>query len=476
MNRPNILLMMADDMNYNSVGCFGCPVDDITPNFDRLASEGVIFDNAHVTIAVCQPSRECLLTGVYPHRNGAPGFMPIADEIPTLTDLLREEGYYNGIIGKVEHCVPEERFAWDYVCHTINHENMQGRSPEVYGRRAKEFFNKVKEADKPFFLMANSHDPHRPFAGSDDEVNRFFGYHTYASRVYTPEEAWVPGFLPDLPEVRKELAQYYTSVHRCDESIGAVLKALDEAGFADNTLVIYMSDNGMAFPFSKANCYLNSTKTPFIARWPGHIRPGTRNSKDFISGVDFAPTVLEALGLTGRMNCDGMSYLPLLEGGEQPERDNGVYTQFNLTSAFNAFPMRCYQTEKYGYIFNDWSDGVKEYKNESQTGLTYNAMVKAAEGDESVAKRVDMFLHRVPEEFYDFANDPDGLNNLIDAPEYQDIIKEYKAKLHEYMVRYEDPVLEQYNTEAYKARVDSFRSEAMERFRKRRMAMQGAGK
>lgn len=468
MNRPNVLLILADDMNYNSVGCFGCPVDDITPNLDRLASEGIAFDNAHVTIAVCQPSRECLLTGLYPHRNGAPGFMPISDEVHTLTEILHNDGYYNGIIGKVEHSQPLHKYLWDSVVDAFTAENCYGRSPYLYGKYAKEFFEKSKEEGKPFFLMANSHDPHRPFAGSEDEKTRFFGFNTYASRVYTPEEAWVPGFLPDLPNVRKELAQYYSSVHRCDESVGEVLNALDDSGLRDNTIVIYMSDNGMAFPFAKANCYLNSTKTPFIARWPGHIIPGSHNTENYITGVDFTPTILEAVGLSGSMEVDGTSYLGLLEGRPQPEREDIVYTQFNLTSAFNSYPMRCLQTQQFGYIYNTWSNGETTYKNESQTGLTYKAMQQAAdEGVTDIASRIELFLHRVPEEFYDFNRDPDGLENLIDDPEYQEKIQWFRDKLHELMVKYEDPVLPEYLTEAYTSRIDSFKAEALERFKKR---------
>lgn len=453
MNKPNVLMLVADDLNYNSVGCFGCPVDDITPNLNKLAAEGICIDNAHVTIAVCQPSRESLLTGLYPHRNGAPGFMPIADNIPTLTQTLKDNGYFNGIIGKLKHTEPIERFAWDYASKMMEASSNYGRSPELYGTRSKEFFEMAKESGKPFFLMANTHDPHRPFAGSDDEITKFYGYHIYADRFYKPEEAWVPGFLPDLPEIRKELAQYYSSVHRGDKSIGMVLKSLEDTGLTDNTLIIFMSDNGMAFPFAKANCYLNSTKTPFIAKWQNHIKPGSRNNSAMINGVDFTPTILEACGLSDKMQCDGKSYLSILEGKEQSKEENFVYTEFNLTSAFNSFPMRCLQNKRYGYIFNTWSNGTAIYKNESQTGLTFKAMTKASETDQELANRVKFFQYRVPEEFYDFENDPDAIHNLINEPSYQNIIEEFKTKLNEYMNKFEDPLLEKYHSEAYENRI-----------------------
>ena len=437
--KTNVLLLLADDMNYNTIGCYGCPVDDISPNLDSLAEQGMRFDNAHVSIAVCMPSRQCLLTGLYPTHNGAPGFVPIREDVTTLPEVLRENGYYNGIIGKVEHCKPTHKFAWDYYKDTFNAENCFGRSPYIYGRDAAEFFDSAKKEGKPFFLMANSHDPHRPFAGSQDELTRFFGFNTYASRVYTEEEAWVPGFLPDLPEVRRELAQYYSSCHRCDESMGQVLQALEDSGMADDTLVIFMSDNGMAFPFAKANCYLNSTRTPMIARWPGHIPENVWNHKDYIGGVDYMSTILDALGIEGPAS-DGRSYLPLLEGKEQEGWDV-VYTQFNETFAKNAYPMRCVQSHQFGYIFNAWSDGGEtRYKNESMTGLTYSAMCAESDESEEMAQRIRFFHERCPEEFYDFRKDPDALHNLIEEPEYQTQIQKFREMLACHMQQEQDPL------------------------------------
>jgi len=438
----NFLFITADDLNYNSVGCFGNPTDAITPNLDRLASEGICFDNAHVTIAVCQPSRQSLMTGLYPHHNGALGFDPIRDDVPTLTQILRESGYFTGIIGKVEHLQPAAKFCWDFCDDVYNPQNLHGRSPYIYYRDSLQFFDQVKKSGKPFFFMANSHDPHRPFAGSEDELTRFYGYNTYASRYYDPAEINIPGFLPDLPGVRKELAQYYSSVHRCDETVGAILRALDEAGMVQDTLIIFLSDNGMAFPFAKANCYLNSTKTPFIARWPGSIKAGTRNREDYIAGIDFTPTILEASGLANSMKCDGRSYASLLKGETQKNRDT-VFTQFNTTSAKNSYPMRCVQSRQFGYIFNAWSDGETLYKSESKTGLTYKAMKDAA-SDPHIAARVKFYDYRCGEEFYDFSNDPDALNNLINNRAYADQISAYRHLLRRYLLDSGDPQLESF--------------------------------
>src|SRR5512137_1162989 len=166
----NVLFITADDMNYNTLGVTGCLTPGITPNLDRLASQGVRFVNAHVTVAVCQPSRECLMTGRYPHRNGATGFYPVRPEVPTLIESLKAAGYQLGIMAKIPHLKPDAKFPWDYRYDAG--ELGQGRDPALYYRYSKEFFAAAKQSGKPFFLMANSQDPHRPWAGSDAEKNR----------------------------------------------------------------------------------------------------------------------------------------------------------------------------------------------------------------------------------------------------------------------------------------------------------------
>jgi len=139
--RPNILLITADDMNCDSPGCFGGQTPDITPNIDHLASEGVRFTHAHVTIAVCQPSRSVLMTGRYPHRNGAEGFQPINTSVTTLQEELHKSGYLNGILGKVKHLAPIEKFKWD-MARDIG-ELGQGRDPKLYYKYARDFFQQA---------------------------------------------------------------------------------------------------------------------------------------------------------------------------------------------------------------------------------------------------------------------------------------------------------------------------------------------
>jgi len=461
--RLNVLFITADDMNYNTPGFTGCLTPGITPNLDRLASEGMRFVHAHVTVAVCQPSRECLMTGRYPHRNGATGFYPVRPEVPTLMESLKAAGYQLGIMAKISHLAPDTKFPWDYKYDA--RELGQGRDPTLYYRSAKEFFAQARKSGQLFFLMANSQDPHRPWAGSEGDRNREVGQkgkpkkakgapaaareddsatgevkYPPPARIYKREEVAVPGFLPDLPNVRKEMAQYYSSVHRCDETVGEVLRALKESGFEDSTLVMFLSDNGISMPFGKSNCYLTSTRTPWLVRWPGNVKPGVVDTEHFISGIDFMPTILEAIGLPTPAGMDGRSFLPLLAGKEQSGRER-VFTCYNDTSGRRSYLMRCVQTTQFGYIYNAWSDGTTRYQAEPMGGLTFKAMQQTAPQQTAVAERVEMLVHRVPEEFYDFLTDPNALHNLIGDPKFKDQIAQARGDLLRWMERTEDPLL-----------------------------------
>jgi N-sulfoglucosamine sulfohydrolase len=439
---PNFILITADDLNYDSVGCYGCEIPDITPNIDNLAARGMRFTNAHVNIAVCQPSRQSIMTGRYPHRNGAEGFEPIDEEVPTLQENLHNAGYLNGILGKEIHLKPTRKFCWDFFVTEGQLASGAGigRSPERYYEYSRAFFEMAKDLGQPFFLMANSHDPHRPFAGSAGEAKAWGHDLPTFTRQFRPDQVPVPEFLPDLPDVRKELAEYFTSVYRCDQSVGAVIRALEESGVAENTMVMFISDNGLSMPFAKANCYLASTKTPWIVTWPGKVRPGAVDSDHILSGIDYMATVLDAAGIGAADGMDGFSFLPLLEGKKQEGREY-VFTEFHRTSAGREYPMRAVQSERFGYIFNSWAGKTDPMRMDSTGGLTFRAMQEAASTDPEIAARVRFFEYRVPEEFYDLENDPGALNNLIDEPDFRYEADAMRQLLKNRMRRTNDPLL-----------------------------------
>ena len=264
----NILFITADDMNHDSAGCYGCPIKDLTPNLDRLASEGLRFHYAYSTVAVCQPVREIMHTGLYPHRNGAMGFFPLKPEVRTLNQQLHDAGYLISMLGKNPHYQPAENFCVDYA------ETQISRQPAQLAAATKKFLARARAEKRPFFHHVNCTDPHRPFIGAGGPDDLAHG--DPPSRWIKPEEvAAVPGFLEDLPLVRREVSQYYTNVRRLDDCVGAVLKALQEEGADESTLVVfYGGDHGMSFPFGKSNDYENSSRGALIIRWPGVIKPG----------------------------------------------------------------------------------------------------------------------------------------------------------------------------------------------------------
>ncbi len=431
----NVLLFTADDLNWDSLGCYGCSLPNISPHLDTFASQGLRFHRAHVNVAICQPSRGVLATGRYSHRSGITGFNQTRLPIPTVMESLREHGYLTGILGKVGHSTPKANYRWDFA-----HDQPdlgQGRDPQKYYQYSQEFLNRCRQEGKPFYLMVNSHDPHRPFYDPDkppygkDEV--------VPTQLYQAMQAVVPGFLPDLDGVREELSHYFNSVKRLDDTFGAVMKALAESGFEQDTLVMFLSDNGMAFPFAKCNCYLNSTKTPWLVRWPGVVRPGAVDDRHFISGIDFFPTVMEAAGFPLPEGLDGTSFLPLLKGDTQANRE-WVYTQIDRKAGGAFVPMRCVQDGKFGYIFNPWSDGQRIYRNNNE-GQTMRAMVQEGRTNEAVQRRVNLFRQRELEEFFDLENDPGALNNLAADPAYAEQIARFRARMAEWMKRTGDPTL-----------------------------------
>lgn len=457
--QPNILLLTADDLAFESVGVFGCKIPGITPNIDRLAQQGMLFRHAHVNTAVCQPCRQSWMTGRFPHNNGAEGFEPIDLDVPTLPEQLKGHGYVNGILGKEIHHQPVDRFFWDFIPFKNEQDrvwrNGHSRDPELFHRYSAKFFELAKAQEKPFFLVANSHDPHRPFIGSEIDARAWGDNRPPVSREFDPDDIEMLGYLPDIATVRKEVAQYYGNVYRCDQNLGGVLRALKESGLEEDTIVIFLSDHGAAFPFAKAQCYFNSTKTPLIVKWPGKIQPGAIDSTNFVTGVDLMPTMMDVAGLSPISGLDGVSFLPLLLGKNQPGRDYAFATFYQIF-ARKRYPMRCIQDSEFGYIYNFWAEHGTAMTGDSTGGLTWKAMLEAAKTDPEIAKRVELYQFRVPEEFYDLREDPDGLHNLAGDPEYADELARFRKKMLEKMIQYDDPAQQAYRDRGQPGVLEAF--------------------
>lgn len=448
----NILLITADDMDGRTPGAFG-GLSAATPHLDALAASGVCFTRAHVAIAVCQPSRSAIMTGILPHRNGAEGFGPIADGIGLLTEHLEGRGYRKGILGKVDHIEPVERFRWD-LAKSMRDLGL-GRDPAAYGTAARAFMDEAATAGAPWFLMANAHDPHRPFHGSESEREKWTEAERAAypapSHVFADADVVVPGFLPDLPDVRHEVAEYQSSARRCDDVVGAVLGALDASGQTDDTVVVFLSDNGMAFPFAKANCYLRSTLTPLIVRWPGITQAGRVEQRAFVNTMDLFPTFCEIAGASAPDGIDGKSLRPLLGDADREHRDH-VTTVFHETSGKRRFEMRCYQDGEWGYIWNAWSDGAVAYRAENMEGRTWTAMTAAAQDDEAVRTRTEFYLRRVPEELYRMDVDPDCLDDRSGDEDTRAVRERLRAALLAALEESDDPLGSRFRDEVVHGR------------------------
>lgn len=444
----NILLFSSDDMNFDSSGVYGGPIKDLTPNIDRLAAEGFRFEHAYTAVAVCQPARQSMLCGRYPHRNGSFGFFPLRPEVVTLNMRLHEAGYLISTFGKNKHHQPAEKF------HADPANDETSRHPSKLAEATRAFLRRARQEGKPFFHNVNCYDPHRPFIGMNGPRDLAGG--EAPSRWIKPEEIkTVPGFLEDLPDIRRELAGYYTNVRRLDDTLGAVLKVLEEEGFADNTLVLFWGgDHGMSFPFGKSNCYENSSRCALICRWPGVTKAGAVDGKHLVSTIDFTPTLLDAAKLPAIDGVDGRSFVPVLKGETLPGWDK-VYTSYNAAFGNRWFPMRCVRTLDRAYIWNPWSDGKRKYQTENMSGLTWKAMVAAAGENEAIRRRTELNSHRVPEEFYDLRADRNERSNLVADPAHAAELDAMRADLLAMMRRTDDPLAEAFARRGDRAFVDA---------------------
>jgi len=439
--RPNLLLITVDDMNCDSVGAFGCKLPNTTPHLDRLASQGMRFEYAHVQCANCMPSRNVMWSGRYPHNNGVEGFYQVPDaKHPHLADVMKEAGYFTAIRHKVSHSTPYHPYTWDLVLDELpDGSRAHVKDASTYGVSTTRGIEAAREAGKPFCLVINVADPHKPFYAEGKGGVTVPDPHV-PSLVFEPDRVPIPGFLFDDPIVRKELSHYYSSVRRADDCVGEVLAALDRSGQADSTFVLFLSDHGMPLPFAKTQLYHHSTRTPLIVKWPGVSKPGAVDDRHMVSAVDFMPTLLDVIGAKHPGGFDGRSFASVLRGEEQEGRDH-VIKEYNENAGGSRDPMRGVQTRKHLYLFNPWSNGTRVMATATNGTPTCKRMAVLAQTDKAIAARYDLYQHRVPEELYDVEKDPDCLYNLIDSPDQTDELSRLRGLLEEWMANTGDHML-----------------------------------
>ena len=451
----NVVVFTVDDMDVTSVNCYGNPLPNLTPNMDRLASQGMRFLNAYVSTPICMPCRQSMMTGLHPHRNGSFGFVEIEkNSCPSLSGILMENGYFTVSIGKGRDY---KAFPWDKWVNGLGGDGWYSRKPDGFYDEAKKAIQAARKAGKPFYLGVNTSDPHRPFAGSEQEKEfvenlrkKFPTAPDFPGMEPVCSEAEVPllPYLPDLPDIRKETVQYLTCVKRADDTLGRIMQLLEEEGLAENTLFVFFSDHDAAMPTAKQNCYAHSAITPLMVRWPGQIQPGSVDQEHMVSTVDLMSTILEALHLPVPEKQDGRSMLPILKGEKQDNRDM-VFVSYNYVyPGIQVFPMRTVLTKDWCYVFNPWSDGVKKrlqgngQPTENQSGLTFAAMQKAALTDPEMKERLDTILLRRRDELFNRNKDPYSFENLAGDPEYRTVLKKMKKLLADEMEQSEDPLFQ----------------------------------
>jgi N-sulfoglucosamine sulfohydrolase len=440
--RPNVLIITVDDMSADSLGAFGCKLSDTSPQIDRLAAQGMRFHRTHVVVGNCFPSRNVMWSGLYPHSTGVEGFyqVPNAKHLH-LADLMKRAGYLTGIQHKVSHSTPYSPYpGWDLDLDTSpDGKRRDVKAVKSYGDGTAQGIKAARDAGKPFCLVLNVADPHKPFH-AEGSKGQTIPDRNVPSRVFTPEEVPVPGFLFDDPVVRKELAHYYSSVRRADDCVGGILSALDASGQRDNTIILFLSDHGMPLPFAKTQLYHHSTVTPMFFIVPGLTKPGTEDSAHMISAVDILPTLLELTGLQNPGKMDGRSFVQLLRGGKQDERDY-VIKEYNENSGGSRDPMRAIQTRNLLYIFNPWSNGTRAMATATTGTSTYRRMAELAKTESPIEARHELFRHRVVEELYDTEKDPNCLNNLLTSSSHEVEANNMRETLEAWMVRTCDGML-----------------------------------
>lgn len=307
----NIIFIVTDDEGQ-TLGCYGDPVA-VTPNIDALAKDGTMFLNAYATTASCSASRSVIMSGLHNHKNGQYGhqhhfhkFASFHNLVSlTLPRVLRGAGYRTGHIGKY-HVAPEEVYRFETYLRG------NARNAVQMAEQCREFLTH-KSDSRPFFLYFATSDPHR--GGGTDKTSKLDlkpdlfgnrpnrGSHAGVDEVfYDPKKVPVPAFLPDTPETREELAQYYQSCSRIDQGLGRLIEILKEAGLYDKTPIVFTSDHGVAFSGAKTTVFEPGLRVPFVVRNPYEQERGIV-SKALISHIDITPSLLDfAGGLDPKIN------------------------------------------------------------------------------------------------------------------------------------------------------------------------------
>ncbi len=407
--RPHIVVFLSDDHTLRDSSLYGS-TDIATPNMERLAREGMTFDNAFVASPSCAPSRAALLTGLMPARNGAEAnHARPREEIKKLPAYLQELGYEVVAFGKVGHYKQTPEYGFDHAAHFTYHE-------DIAIPKALEWLAD-RNSDKPLCLFVGTNWPHVPWPKAE---------------TVDPQEVKVPPHHVTTPRTRQARANYYEAIKTMDTELGQVYDLAREK-LGDNTLFIHTSDHGAQWPFGKWTLYEDGIHTPLIAVWPGRIAPNIRTGA-MVSWVDILPTLVDAAGGEAPTDLDGRSFLPVLTGDKEEHREQ-IFTTHSGDGNFNVYPMRSVRTERWKYIRNLHP----EYRFSSHVTANYEkpaywpTWVNKAERAPAAARKVERYQQRPAEELYDLENDPYEQKNLATDPQHTDRLTQMQQHLDTWM-------------------------------------------
>ena len=426
----NVLLLISDDQGLD-LGCYGVPIH--TPRIDRLAAEGTRFTQGFAAVSSCSPSRAVINTGLYTHQNGMYGLQhdvhhqSLLDGIETLPALLRRAGYATVLVGK-KHVGPDSAFPYEAE---LVPERSGIRDVRELAIAAASFIRSTDE--RPFFVTLAYSDPHR--AAVDYGNDRTWP--GVAPVRYDPATVPIPAHLPDLPAVRADLAEYYESLSRLDAGVGMILDALAATGRADDTLVIFLSDNGRPFPGAKTNLYDAGLHLPLIIRAPGKA---AAVNDAMVSWVDIAPTVLDWTGVAPPSYAlSGKTLLPLLGRRGDKTRDT-VFASHDFHEINQYYPMRSVRTRRHSYILNLAHPLDYPIAGDVAGSPSWKAIM--ADPGVRLGKRSQTAYRKRPaEELYDLTRDPDEVINVIADPAYAQVLTELRAALQTMRTATHDPWL-----------------------------------
>jgi arylsulfatase A-like enzyme len=427
VTRPNVILIIADDMAWDDCGAYGHPTIR-TPHIDKLARGGMRFDRAFLTCSSCSPSRSSIITGRYPHNTGAEELhWPLPAEQVTFVETLKAAGYWTAAAGKW-HLGEAVKDRFDVVREADPSSfqlpagrgaaaarlgaGVRGDAASGCGQWVPTLRDRPK--DRPFFLWLAALDPHRDYqAGAIPEPHR-------------PDAAVVPPYLPDTPEVRADLALYYDEIGRLDRFVGAVVAEVDRQGIAEQTLILFLSDNGRPFPRCKTTLYDSGIRTPWIVRWPGHVAPGSRCTR-LVSSIDIAPTILKLAGIEAGPIMQGRDFSPLLKDPAAKVRDL-VFAERNWHDY--AARGRAVRSERFKYIRNSDSALPLTPPADAVRSPTFRALRRLRDAGTLAPEQRACFVRPRPaEELYDLETDPHELHDLAGDPNAAEVLDRMRRAL-----------------------------------------------